>query len=222
MPIAVQEVMGRVAVAVHMNARFTDIVAVMKRYAVGAVTVIDEDRRPVGVVSQDDLLLRETDPVRHSSTIYETSQQRDEHRKAAGRIAADLMSTPAITVTPETSVREAARIMHERRINQLPVVHATTGRIVGTVYRTDLLRIFDRPVEELRRDVEAAIQQIAGPDAMPKIEIEDGVVRLSGRVERESQAIQIAEAARRVEGVIDVEPDLTFTRSDLASVPPPR
>ncbi|MEV0830452.1 CBS domain-containing protein [Nonomuraea rubra] len=48
MPIEVKDVMGRVAIAVPADASFADIVAAMKRFAVGAVTVIDADRRPMG------------------------------------------------------------------------------------------------------------------------------------------------------------------------------
>ncbi|MEU8149486.1 CBS domain-containing protein [Nonomuraea sp. NPDC048901] len=52
MSIQVKDVMGRVAIAVLEEASFAEIVAAMKRFAVGAVTVIDADRRPVGVVRQ--------------------------------------------------------------------------------------------------------------------------------------------------------------------------
>lgn len=220
MSLAVKDVMGRVAIAVREDARFADIVAVMKRYAVSAVAVIDVDRRPIGVVSQDDLLLRETDPVRHTSTIFETSRQRAEHAKATGRTAAELMTSPAITVTPDTPAREAARLMHENHIRQLPVVHPVTGRIVGTLHQSDLLRIFERPEHALREEIAVIIDEIAGPSVSLTVEIDGGVVRLSGRVERESQAIQLVEAIRRVEGVIDVESLLTFTHRDLTAFPP--
>ncbi|MFD2352466.1 CBS domain-containing protein [Nonomuraea ferruginea] len=100
MTIHVRDVMGRVAIAVLEDASFSDIIGAMKRYAVGAVTVIDADRRPVGVVSEDDLLLKEIDPVRHSVSIFEGPRQRLEHQKAAGVRARQLMTSPAITVTP--------------------------------------------------------------------------------------------------------------------------
>ena len=131
MSIEVKDVMGRTAIAVLADASFADILAAMRRYAVGAVTVVDADRRPVGVVSEDDLLLKETDEVRHPVSMFESRRQRREHEKATGVRAAQLMTSPAVTVTPGTSVRDAARLMHDKRIKQVPVIDVVTGRIIG-------------------------------------------------------------------------------------------
>nr|BFE79415.1 CBS domain-containing protein [Planobispora longispora] len=176
----------------------------MKRYAVGAVAVLDADRWPVGVVSQDDLLLKETDRVRHSFSLFESEKHRQEHRKAAGVTAAELMTSPAITVTPGMPVREAARLMHERRIKQLPVIDPVTGRITGTVHQADLLRVFTRPAEELHAEIEQAVRETGLDPAELAIDVRDGVVRLGGAVERRSQVVYVAEAVRRVEGIVDV------------------
>ncbi|MET9342902.1 CBS domain-containing protein [Nonomuraea sp. NPDC003804] len=214
MAIQVQDVMGRVAIAVLESATFADIVAAMKRYAVGAVTVIDADRRPVGVVSQDDLLLKEIDTVRHPTSIFESATTRAEHKKAAGRTATELMTRPAITVTPGTPVKDAARMMHDSRIKQLPVIDAVTGRMVGTLHEADVLRVFIRPAEEL----EAEVRQLIG--AGFTITVHKGVVTVGGHVERASQAVALVEQIRRLEGVVDVVPELTFPRDDLYLVPP--
>src|SRR5437868_11343885 len=106
MSVKVKDVMGRVAIAVNMGASFADIVATMKRYAVGAVTVIDSDRRPVGVVSGDELLHREADALTF------------EGRTATACTAAELMASPAITVTPDVSITDAAELMNDRGIHQ--------------------------------------------------------------------------------------------------------
>ncbi|GAA2852762.1 CBS domain-containing protein [Streptosporangium fragile] len=221
MPIKVSDVMGRVPIAVRQDAHFADILDMMKRYAVGAVTVVDADRRPVGVVSQDDLLLKETDPVRHRTTIFESAARRREHEKAAGSIAMELMTSPAITVTPGTSVRDAARLMHDRRIGQLPVIDPVTGRIVGTVHQGDLLRVFERPAAELLAEIRETIRDVAGEDLDGlTVEIERGAVRLGGEVGRASQAVRLVEAVRRLEGVVDVVSELRHRGDDVAVAPP--
>ncbi|MFI7439985.1 CBS domain-containing protein [Nonomuraea indica] len=215
MAIEVKDVMGRVAIAVSEDAPFTEIVAAMRRYAVGAVTVIDAERRPVGVVSEADLLLKESDPVRHSVSMFESRRQRQDHRKAAGVTAAQLMTSPAITVNPATPVRAAARTMHEQRVKQLPVVDPVTGRIVGTLHQRDVLRVFTRPAAELMADIRAQL-----PDARAlSIEIDRGVVTLRGTVETRSQAIAMTERLRSLEGVVDVVADLTCTREDIVAPP---
>ncbi|MFF4615525.1 CBS domain-containing protein [Nonomuraea jabiensis] len=216
MSIEVKDVMGRVAISVQEDASFADIVAAMKRYAVGAVTVVDAHRRPVGVVSEDDLLLKEIDPVRHSVSMFESRRQRREHDKAVAVTAAKLMTTPAITVTPDTCVRDAARLMHGRRVKQLPVIDVITGRIIGTLHQRDVLRVFTRPAAELEADVRAVL-----PDPVAfSIEIDQGVVTLGGRVGWRSQAIAVTEAVRAVEGVVDVICEVAWDKDDLVIVPP--
>ncbi|MER7506076.1 CBS domain-containing protein [Nonomuraea pusilla] len=216
MAIEVKDVMGRVAIAVLEDAPFADIVAAMKRFAVGAVTVIDADRRPVGVVSEDDLLLKETDAVKHSVSIFESRRQRQEHQKASGVTAGQLMTTPPVTVTPGTPVREAARIMHDKHIKQLPVIDPVTGRIIGTLHQQDVLRVFARPMEQLEADIRAAIDDLDDY----AVEIDKGVVRISGKVQWKSQAIALVERIRAVEGVVDVHSELTYEHDDLVIVPP--
>ncbi|MFI9846662.1 CBS domain-containing protein [Nonomuraea sp. NPDC051941] len=216
MSIEVKDVMGRVAIVVLEDASFADIVATMKRYAVGAVTVVDADRRPVGVISEDDLLLKEIDPVRHSVWMFESRKQRREHDKAAAVTAAKLMTAPAITVTPGTCVRDAARLMHDRRIKQLPVIDAVTGRIIGTLHQRDVLRVFTRPAAELEEDIRAVLPD---PEAF-SIEIDQGAVTLGGRVRWRSQVIAATEAVRAVEGVLDVICEVACDKDDLFTVPP--
>jgi CBS domain-containing protein len=53
--------------------------------------------------------------------------------------AHDIMTRPVVTITTETSVAEAARLMLERRISGLPVVDKA-GAVVGLVTEGDLLR----------------------------------------------------------------------------------
>ncbi|WP_240197802.1 CBS domain-containing protein [Nonomuraea lactucae] len=215
MSIEVKNVMGRVAITVLESAPFTDIVAAMERFAVGAVTVIDADRRPVGVVSEDDLLLKEADTVRHSISIFESRRQRREHEKAAGVTAAQLMTSPAITVTPGTTVRDAARLMHAKRIKQLPVIDVVTGRVIGTLHQRDVLRVFTRPADELEAEIRA---MLPSSEAL-SIEIDRGIVTIDGKVEWKSQAIALTEAVRTVEGVVDVVCQVTSEKDDLLIVP---
>jgi CBS-domain-containing membrane protein len=216
MAIQVKDVMGRVAIAVLKEASFGDIIGAMKRYAVGSVTVIDADRRPVGVVSEDDLLLKETDQVRHSVSIFESRRSRQEREKAAGVTAVQLMTTPAITVTPGTPVREAARLMHDKHIKQLPVIDPVTGRIVGTVHQRDVLRVFTRPAAELEAEIRALLPD---PDAFT-VEIDEGVVIVGGHVTWHSRAVALVETIRGVEGVVDVVSRITYDQQDLMIVPP--
>jgi CBS domain-containing protein len=50
----------------------------------------------------------------------------------------DIMSTDVISVSPETEIVQAARIMIEKRINGLPVLDGD-GRVVGILCQSDLV-----------------------------------------------------------------------------------
>ncbi|MFG1949447.1 CBS domain-containing protein [Nonomuraea sp. NPDC048826] len=215
MSIKVKDVMGRVVIAVSPDMSFAGIVAAMKRFSVGAVTVIDADQRPVGVVSEDDLLLKEIGPVPRGVPMLTSRRRRREHDKAAAVTASQLMTSPAITVTPGTGVRDAARLMHARHVKQLPVIDAVTGRVIGTLHRRDVLRVFTRAAAELEADIRAALPQ----EGTFTIEIDAGVVRIGGRARWRSQAIAVTAAVRAVEGVVDVVDEVAFDEDDLVIVP---
>ena len=58
--------------------------------------------------------------------------RRKEHEKARGVTAGDLMTSPAVTVTPDDTLERAARLMYTRKVKRLPVVDAS-GHLVGIV-----------------------------------------------------------------------------------------
>ncbi|MBB2915293.1 CBS domain-containing protein [Streptosporangium becharense] len=221
MTMKVKDVMGAVAVAAHPEATFAELVATMRRFKVNAVAVVDADGVPVGVVSEEDLLLKETGTARSGSLAAGRGRHRDRDR-AAGMTAGRIMSSPALTVTRETSVREAVRLMHDNRIKQLPVVDAVSGRIVGTVHQGDLLKIFARRAPVILAEVAAAVARLRLDCRSLAISVEDGVVRIGGRVARRSQLARLAEAAWEVEGIVELRVEAAYDEDDLAEIPHPR
>ncbi|MBX6383429.1 MAG: CBS domain-containing protein [Microbispora sp.] len=221
MPMTVRDVMNRFVVAVEATASFMDVVAAMNRFHVGAVPVVDAERRVIGMVSADDLLLKDLDR-RPGDLLFEGPSRRGERRKAGGRIVADIMSSPAIMVTEDTPLRRAAWLMHRNRIKELPVVDRRTGRITGLVAQSDLVKAFCRPAEDLRADVLEVVARHCGNCS---VRVENGIVHLDGRVERRSQLRALIEEIRQVDGVVDVECHMTYETDDVGravSAGPPR
>ncbi|MBN6052921.1 CBS domain-containing protein [Nonomuraea sp. RK-328] len=216
--MTVKDVMGHMAVAVRENGSFSDIVAAMRLGGVGAITVIDAERRPVGIVSEDDLLLKEAGAGR--SPVFLRARRRREREKAAGVTASQLMTAPAVTVTPGTRVRDAARSMRERRVKQLPVIDPVTGRVIGMLHQRDVLRVFTRPAAELEADVRAALPDPADAGGDFSVEVDRDVVTIRGRVDSVSRAAATAEAVRAVDGVVDVISELDVAPEDRLIVPP--
>ncbi|MET8968040.1 CBS domain-containing protein [Streptomyces hydrogenans] len=206
----VADVMTRKVVAVRPDTSFKEIVAAMERWKVTALPVLEGEGRVVGVVSEADLLLKEEFHDRRLGMI-ERLRRRDATAKAASDRAAELMTTPAVTVPPEASLSRAARLMAVRRVRRLPVVDAD-GTIRGVVSRSDLLKVFLRPDEELADEVRREVVGHLFPLSRDRVEVqvEAGVVTLTGDV-RDSTLIPLAERlARAVEGVVDVRCGLTL------------
>ncbi|MFF0575425.1 CBS domain-containing protein [Streptosporangium saharense] len=202
MTVRVKDVMGLVAIAVRPEATFAELVATMRRFKVGAVAVIDAEGRPVGVVSEADLLLKEIGA---------------QGGKPGGTTAGQLMSRPAVTVTRQTSVREAARLMHANRIKQLPVIDVASGKIAGTVHQADLLKVFTRPAADILTEMADAVADLGLNTGGLTITVEGSVIRVEGRLARRSQIAALVEAGRRIEGVVEVEADLAYDRDDVMS-----
>jgi CBS-domain-containing membrane protein len=220
----VQDVMTREVVAVRGPTPFKEPVRLLNKHRVTAVPVLDDTGRlVVGVVSESDLALKEVAPLREAHTpAFQTPQRRGELAKAASLTAAELMTTPAVTVGPEELVATAARRMYDRRVKRLPVVDHS-GALVGIVTRADLLKVFLRSDDELRFDV---LDHVSGdllrlPPGTVEVEVEDGVVRLTGRVPRRSQALAMEKLTGAVDGVVAVESELQWQAEDAGAQVPP-
>src|SRR5437773_11920806 len=108
----VADLMTPNAVTVQRGTLFREIARLLDEYDITAVPVVDDDGRPVGVVSEADLLRRQLS-------------------KAGAATAEAIMTSPAVVARPEWSVVEAARTMEQRKVKRLPVVDAGDRRSGG-------------------------------------------------------------------------------------------
>jgi CBS-domain-containing membrane protein len=209
--------MSTPVVAVSADAGFKEVVAALAGLAVGAVPVIGRDGYVLGVLSETDLLHKEEfkDADERVRPLLERRARRATRDKAAAVAAAGLMTAPAVTVTPETTLPAAARLLDVRHITRLPVVD-DERRLIGIVTRSDLLRGFLRPDERIREQVAAEVVRNAlwaGPEQVA-VDVTDGVVTLSGQVELKSLIGFAVRLARALDGVVDVVDKLTYARDD--------
>jgi len=208
--------MSSPVVAVSVDARFKEIVEALTELSVSAVPVVDAGNRVLGMVSETDLLHKEevkdvAEPVRR---LVERRARRTVRDKAAADTAADLMTGPAVTVRSDAPVPAAARLLAEHDISRLPVVD--DGRLVGIVTRSDLLGVFRRADGAIRDEViDDVIRHTlwADPDKVA-VDVTDGVVTLSGRVELKSLIGFAVRLTGAVDGVVDVIDKLTYDRDD--------
>jgi CBS domain-containing protein len=186
-----------------------------------ALSVVDDRHHVVGIVSEADLLLKEAFPLRtERPPLLERRRQRIQRAKAHGTTAADVMTTPVVTIDEDATVAEAARLMHGKDLKRLPV-QDVVGRLVGIVTRSDLLKVFLRPDQEIRREVlEGVIHHdvLMGTGRFDVVVI-DGVVVLEGMCERRSLIPILVRAVYAVDGVVGVENRLSFDVDDTQPTP---
>ncbi|MGW0752504.1 CBS domain-containing protein [Streptomyces sp. NPDC002587] len=195
----VSDVMAQTAVAIGREASYKEIVELMHQWGVSALPVLEGEGRVVGVVSEADLLpkeeFRQDDPGLPGRT--------EEASKAGAVLAGDLMSSPAVTVHADSTIAEAARIMARNGVKRLPVVSGI-GMLEGVVSRSDLLKVFLRPDEEIEDEVRTAVLADPACPAGVDCTVEEGVVTLRGDLRDRALAPLIVRAVRAVEGVVDV------------------
>jgi CBS domain-containing protein len=125
------------------------------------------------------------------------------------------MSTHPATVRAGATVAEAARVMDRQQVTCL-LVTDESSKLLGMVSPRDLLRVFLRPDEQIRAEIfsEILAGYLGTNPALVQVDVADGVVKLTGELERKSMLALIQPAVRAVDGVIDVETQLGYTIDD--------
>jgi len=147
MSLKIENVMVVDVITVEAEATVREAVELMNRNEIGCLVVVDEEEKPVGIITERDLLKRvlakRKDPIR--SKIR------------------DIMSKPLVTGTPHMDIEAAVRLMFKHKIKKLPVVE--NGRLVGLVTLTDLVRFQPQIIRILK---ELSSQQLP-PKHMKKV-----------------------------------------------------
>jgi len=171
----------------------------------------------IGVVSETDILTRQAVSLAREALAGE--QAGDEPGEPDGLTAGDLMSQPAVTITPDESLEHAARLMYNCRVRRLPVVDGD-GRLVGIVSRAAVLAVFDRADEEIREDIGQVISREVRCDQRQfTVTVRSGVVTLQGSPETATLGRDIARKVRHVPGVVAVRDRLSYPPDQAACLP---
>lgn len=202
----VNDVMTRAVVSAYRGASFKDIVQVMIKRGITAMPVIDEGHRVAGVISESDLLAKQQ-RKRGGKWRWFGGRRDRSWAKAEALTAEDLMTTPAITIRPEATIVEAARLLDRHRIKRLPVTDED-NRLIGIVSRRDLLSVFTRTDEEIRDEVRHEVFALADPTAV-SVNVSHGVVTLTGTIRQKELIPVVVRLAAATDGVVSVVDELT-------------
>jgi CBS domain-containing protein len=150
----VRDIMTRDIVKVMPDTSGIEIALLMSQHRISGVPVVDEQDRVLGVVTELDMIVRNTRfklPAFFTllnATIYlETPAHLKERlHHMLGLTAREIMSEKVMTVTADASIEDLAELMVGQRANPIPVVE--NGRLAGIVSRSDIVRWMAKGVAE--------------------------------------------------------------------------
>jgi CBS domain-containing protein len=134
----VRDVMTRNPACCAPDTSLREVARLMVEHDCGEIPVCENEssRRVRGVITDRDIVVRAVAKGRNPLELT----------------AADAMTTPAVTVNPDTDLDECANVMEQRQIRRVPVVEGE--EIVGIVAQADIVRqARDRIAAELVREV---------------------------------------------------------------------
>ncbi|HUY73951.1 MAG TPA: CBS domain-containing protein [Candidatus Dormibacteraeota bacterium] len=208
----VSDVMTKDVVSVGPEEDFKTVARLMHLHEVSALPVVDQDGKLVGIVSESDLLAKERERGANRPLL---GLRWNEDNLAAARTAGDVMTSPAICIAPDATIPEAARLMYREAVKRLPVIDHN-GDLQGIVSRADLLKTFTRSDESIRRDIieEVLKKSLSIEPRAVRVDVFNGLVRLTGEVESKSLATLVVRMVERVEGTVAVDSKLTSRLDD--------
>ena len=205
----VRDVMRREVKSIRPETLLADVVELLLGKTYHALPVVDEGNRVVGILTDGDLLSRAgllATTAQRELTGSELSRELEGLRRSRQTVGVVMTPDPA-TISEDTTIAEAVRLMAERAVKRLPVVGAD-GRLIGIVSRLDVLRALSQPpVKEAARQTPQPGQHsqvgqimLAGvPTVAPEAPLGEVVDML---VTTEQRRVVVVDRKRRVIGII--------------------
>ncbi|HEV2550649.1 MAG TPA: CBS domain-containing protein [Stellaceae bacterium] len=218
------DVMTRSVITTTAEASIEEVARLMVFHRFSGVPVVDAKGRVVGMITEGDLLRRsETDTEKPHSRwvrlLIGPGRLAQEYAQTHARKVEEVMSSPVVSVTPETSLAEVVALMESRGVKRLPVLE--NDRLVGLVSRADLLKglaeLLPKPRAkaisdaELRERILAEIaKQPWTPSASVDAVVAEGTVELRGVITDERERVALHVLAENVPGVKKVRDHLVW------------
>jgi CBS-domain-containing membrane protein len=191
------EMMSRQVVTARPSMPVTEASGLLLNHGVRTLPVVSEDARLVGIVSGSDLLRGRVgiDPRAHARPPQFVEID-------PPHTVSQVMTENVISLPPSADQAEFAAAMLEHNIRSIPVV--SEGRLVGIVTTTDLLRTQVRTDEDIKADVLSRLRDDRTGNARWSVQVDDGVVTLSGDASSGERAIATV-LAQTVPGTVRVQ-----------------
>lgn len=189
--------MSRPVIAVNPDTPVKEVAAILRDRAIGAVPVVDRERRLLGLVSETDLLALETiTDMRRQATPEVVPSSSPE-------TVGEIMSREVVWVEGGLDAGEAARLLTNRSLRHVPVVE--DGRVAGMLSRRDLLGMLTRTDAEIESDVVDLLEAELGP-RHPQVRVREGTLFIDLAAD--------AEMLRPVEALVSSVPGIVAVKAE--------
>ncbi len=208
--LRVRDVMTTSPKTVRPDSSVREVIRLLLSNDFNGAPVVDERSRPVGIITQGDLIRRADMPVRLGLLDQFGTEPLETYLGSLGQLPAErVMTSPVVTARPDEPLGDAVNRMLERGLKRLPVVDAD-GVLVGILARLDVFRAISRTAPDLAamrarsidvahvryvRDVMRRDTQTVGPDASV-----EQVIRIIGT--NDIQRVAVVDERERLLGLI--------------------
>jgi CBS domain-containing protein len=128
--LRVEHAVSAISYRIYPDTPFHEVLDLMVRRELHAVPVVGEDYEVLGIITTGDAL----------GTLLKGGGGRfDGGKTGAGLVARDVMTRTVLCVSEDQLLTEAAQMMANRDVEQLPVVR--DGALVGFLTRDSVLRV---------------------------------------------------------------------------------
>lgn len=142
----VREIMSSPPITVSVDQTVADAAELMIEHNIGCLPVLDAEGKVTGILTEADFMAKDASvpwalfkaPKVFGEWLGEDGMQKV-YDRARDLAVAEVMSTPAIVIEGDDTVRHAVELMIEHGIHHLPVCEGP--RVIGVVTRHDLLRL---------------------------------------------------------------------------------
>lgn len=125
----VKDVMSSPVITIEEEAPANKAAELMDKHVLGCVIVTSSDGKPLGIITERDLIVRVLAKNLKPDTLK----------------AKEVMTSPLITVEPDETINEAARRMSRLDIRRLGVIYK--GKLIGLISSKDILAVMPELVE---------------------------------------------------------------------------
>ncbi len=222
----VADAMSRGVITIAPERSMTEAASMMLKFEISGLPVVNSRGKLVGIVTEGDFLKRaeygDENRERWIKYVTDIGPLAEEYTYSHGRKVSEVMTRNVVTITEDTSIAEAARLMEHHRINRIPVL--SNDVLVGMISRSNLLHAFialskpttSAPVSDttIREQITAELGKQAWIEpSCVSVLVSNGVVGLEGTVLNPRQRMAVRVAVENVPGVKAVRDRLTLSQT---------